>query len=76
MTSLTARQGGYRIPNGAILIGNGWAVGRDPQYFPDPEKFDPQRWFDANGKIREDLKNYAFGFGRRCVFPSQVTLQF
>jgi cytochrome P450 len=62
--------GGYRIPNGSILIGNVWAVGRDPQYFPDPENFDPQRWFDANGKIREDLKNYAFGFGRR-VCPGQ-----
>ncbi|KAM6497593.1 cytochrome P450 [Amanita muscaria] len=62
--------GGYRIPEGAIVIGNAWAIGRDPQYFPDPEKFNPQRWFDSNGKLREDLKNYAFGLGRR-VCPGQ-----
>ncbi|KAF8632721.1 hypothetical protein AX15_001718 [Amanita polypyramis BW_CC] len=55
----------YRIPKGATVIGNVWAVGRDPQYFPDPERFDPQRWLDKEGKIREDLKSFSFGFGRR-----------
>jgi len=60
----------YRIPKGATVIGNVWAVGRDPEYFPDPEKFDPRRWIDKQGKIREDLKSFPFGFGRR-VCPGQ-----
>jgi cytochrome P450 len=60
----------YLIPKGSAVIGNVWSVGRDPAYFPDPEKFDPQRWIDSNGKLREDLKSYAFGFGRR-VCPGQ-----
>ncbi|PFH44843.1 hypothetical protein AMATHDRAFT_72169 [Amanita thiersii Skay4041] len=60
----------YRIPKGATVIGNVWAVGRDPQYFPDPEKFNPQRWLDKQGKIREELKAFTFGFGRR-VCPGQ-----
>jgi cytochrome P450 len=59
----------YCIPKGATVIGNVWAVGRDPEYFPDPEKFDPKKWLTAEGKLRDDLKSYPFGFGRRCVMP-------
>lgn len=43
------------------------AVGRDPDVFPDPERFDPQRWLTEEGKIKEELKNFTFGFGRRCL---------
>lgn len=60
-------QKNYRIPKGATVIGNVWAVGRDPEYFPDPEHFNPRRWIDKQGKIKEDLKSFPFGFGRRCV---------
>ncbi|KAG6883651.1 hypothetical protein C0993_004902 [Termitomyces sp. T159_Od127] len=62
--------GEYVIPKGATVIGNVWAVGRDPAYFPDPEKFDPQRWIREDGTLRDDLKSYTFGFGRR-VCPGQ-----
>lgn len=41
------------------------AISRDPIAFPDPEKFDPQRWLDQNGQLRNDVVYYAFGFGRR-----------
>ncbi|KAF5347626.1 hypothetical protein D9756_010668 [Leucocoprinus leucothites] len=60
----------YCIPAGASVIGNVWSVGRDPQFFPDPEAFNPQRWLTPEGKIKEDLKAYTFGFGRR-VCPGQ-----
>lgn len=60
----------YCIPNGATVIGNVWAIGRDPQFFPDPEAFNPQRWLTPEGKLKEDLKAYTFGFGRR-VCPGQ-----
>lgn len=48
-------------------MGNIWAVGRDPEYFPDPESFNPQRWLTPDGKLKEDMKSYPFGFGRRYV---------
>ncbi|KAJ2933262.1 hypothetical protein H1R20_g3820, partial [Candolleomyces eurysporus] len=51
-------------------MGNIWAVGRDPEYFPDPERFNPQRWLNSDGKLKDDLKSYPFGFGRR-VCPGQ-----
>ncbi|KAI4524834.1 cytochrome P450 [Schizophyllum commune] len=63
---------GYRIPAGATVYGNVWSVGRDPAYFPDPEAFNPQRWLDDEGRLREDMKNYPFGFGRRVCPGSHM----
>jgi cytochrome P450 len=62
----------YLIPKGSTVIGNVWSVGRDPEYFPDPERFDLERWIqedaanpDVGVKLRDDIKSYPFGFGRR-----------
>ncbi|KAG5640716.1 hypothetical protein DXG03_007437 [Asterophora parasitica] len=55
----------FVIPAGSTVIGNVWAVGRDPSVFPDPEAFKPSRWLREDGNLREDLKSYPFGFGRR-----------
>ncbi|KAF9254961.1 cytochrome P450 [Marasmius fiardii PR-910] len=57
--------GQYCIPKGSTVIGNTWSIGRDPQFFPDPETFNPQRWLTPEGKVREDIKSFPFGFGRR-----------
>lgn len=78
-----AYQGDYVIPTGAIVIGNHWfgffhchlacadtcprTVARDPDVFPDPEEFRPNRWLDESGKLREDITSFNFGFGRRCA---------
>ncbi|KAJ7136063.1 cytochrome P450 [Mycena epipterygia] len=57
---------GYLIPAGATVYGNHWSIAHDPEMFPDPERFDPQRWITPDGNaIREDLKVFQFGFGRR-----------
>ncbi|KAF8553243.1 cytochrome P450 [Imleria badia] len=56
---------GCYIPTGTTVTGNHWAISRDPVAFPDPEKFDPRRWLDQNGQLRNDVECYPFGFGRR-----------
>ncbi|KII86174.1 hypothetical protein PLICRDRAFT_114554 [Plicaturopsis crispa FD-325 SS-3] len=56
---------GYRIPKGVTVMGNHWAISRDPDVYPDPETFNPGRWLDKNGQVQEDPKFYNFGFGRR-----------
>ncbi|NXP71630.1 CP11A protein, partial [Ramphastos sulfuratus] len=42
-----------------------YAMGRDPEIFPKPEQFIPQRWL-ADGP--KHFKGLAFGFGpRQCL---------
>lgn len=60
----------YLIPAGATVIGSHWAIANDPEVFPEPHKFNPQRWIDDAGCIRNDLRFFPFGFGRR-VCPGQ-----
>ncbi|EKM48394.1 uncharacterized protein PHACADRAFT_214820 [Phanerochaete carnosa HHB-10118-sp] len=56
-------QGDYVIPAGETVIGNHWDIARDPDVFPDPEEFIPNRWFDKSGKLKEDITSFNFGFG-------------
>ena len=51
---------GYRIPEGAIVIGNHWAIHLDEAVYEKPMEFRPQRWIE-----NPDLPLDAFGFGRR-----------
>lgn len=60
----------YLIPAGATVIGNHLAIANDPEVFPEPHVFNPQRWIDDTGRIRDDLRFFTFGFGRR-VCPGQ-----
>ncbi|KAG9087349.1 hypothetical protein FRC06_002581 [Ceratobasidium sp. 370] len=51
---------GFGIPKGAIVIGNVWAISNDPSVYPEPRKFNPDRFF--NPSVPEAP---GFGFGRR-----------
>ncbi|KAG2067035.1 cytochrome P450 [Suillus decipiens] len=55
----------YCIPAGTTVVGNHWAISRDPDMYPEPEEFKPQRWIDDEGRLRDDLGFFTFGFGRR-----------
>lgn len=39
----------------------------DPDVYPDPERFNPDRWLDEKGQIRDDMTFFNYGFGRRYV---------
>ncbi|KAF9891389.1 hypothetical protein FE257_004245 [Aspergillus nanangensis] len=51
---------GYRFSKGTVIIPNVTAMCRDPAVFPDPHRYNPERWLEDAG-----LQHNAFGFGRR-----------
>ncbi|CAE6431728.1 unnamed protein product [Rhizoctonia solani] len=56
---------GYLIPKGATVLGNVWAITRDPDVYPDPETFNPDRFYQESTPIAP-----GFGWGRR-ICPGQ-----
>lgn len=59
--------GGYGIPRGAVVLVSQWVVHHDPRWYPDPFRFDPDRWA-ADVPARPKYAYFPFGGGpRRCV---------
>lgn len=54
------------IPRGTIVLYNSWLLHFDPEIWPDPMRFDPDRF--SPGKTRHPCAFAPFGFGeRRCI---------
>jgi cytochrome P450 len=59
---------GYRIPAGATIHMFPWLVHRDARWYPDPERFDPDRWKGDAAKSLPAFAYLPFGGGpRRCI---------
>lgn len=59
---------GVVIPSGAKLYLSPYVMQRNPRYFPDPERFDPERFTEAAKKERPPLAYFPFGAGARvCI---------
>ncbi|KAF8895097.1 cytochrome P450 [Infundibulicybe gibba] len=56
---------GYFIPKGSIVFPNIWAMTHNENIFTNPDKFQPERYFDSQGNLNDDDTILAFGFGRR-----------
>nr|BAL05095.1 cytochrome P450 [Phanerodontia chrysosporium] len=69
-TTAAIHYNGYFIPQGTNIVANSWAILRDEGLYPDPETFRPERWLNADGSLRNDMRFPVemFGYGRRiCV---------
>ena len=54
------------IPEGTVILINAFSLQRDPEYFPDPEKFDPERF---NAENSRNIKPYTnIPFGKKMLF--------
>jgi len=57
---------GYFIPKGTVILANAWAILHDPETYPDPEEFKPERFLDRDGSFRDDpTLGLVFGVGKR-----------
>ena len=60
--------GGYAVPKRSIVVACQWVTHRDPRYFPDPERFDPERWTPEAKEARPKFSYFPFGGGPRvCI---------
>ncbi|XP_062081357.1 tabersonine 16-hydroxylase 2-like [Humulus lupulus] len=57
---------GYQMAEKTKLVVNTWAMGRDPKYWTDPEKFYPERFHESCTDFKgNDFEFIPFGAGRR-----------
>jgi cytochrome P450 len=60
--------GGYVIPKGSQVLMSQYVMHHDARYFPDPERFDPERWTQTARDSRPQFSFFPFGGGlRRCI---------
>lgn len=55
------------------------AITHDEETYPNPDEFQPERFFNANGTLNDDTIGYAYGFGRRyveCAYMTGETLTY
>ncbi|GFZ13328.1 cytochrome P450, family 82, subfamily F, polypeptide 1 [Actinidia rufa] len=72
--------GGYHVSKGTRLFANVWKLHRNPLVWPDPEKFEPERFLTSHVEVDVSGKHFEFqpfGSGRRSCpgvsFAMQVT---
>jgi cytochrome P450 len=60
--------GGYDIPRGSLVVLSPFITQRDPRFFPDPERFLPERWLGEEPADRPRYAYFPFGGGpRQCI---------
>lgn len=58
----------YVMEKGTRILIPVYAIHHDPQYYPDPERFDPERFSEENKKMRPQGTYLPFGDGPRiCI---------
>ncbi len=66
--------GDWTLPAGSLASAVQWLTHRDPRWWPEPERFRPERWLDAEGAYDETAPGqprgayFPFGMGTRvCI---------
>lgn len=67
---------GYLIPKGTAIMGNLYAINRNPREYPEPEQFRPERFIDELERpfpVKRGMS--VFGWGRRVCSGEPLALQ-
>jgi len=66
---------GYALPAGSLLVSSPWVVHRDPQWWPEPDEFRPERWL-GDTRDRPRYAYFPFGGGpRQCIGNSFAEME-
>ena len=55
---------GHFLPKGTPVFPDYFAIVNDPDLFPEPDAFKPERFLDDNGKFKHNEHNVVFGLGK------------
>jgi len=68
--------GGYLIPAGSVVFTSPYVVHQDPRWYPEPERFEPERWTSELRRSRPRFSYFPFGGGHRvCIGESFATME-
>jgi len=75
-TSKDTTLGGYFIPKGSSIMPHLWNVHYDPEYFPEPEVFKPERFLTDDRKVKRCDQLIPFSIGKRqCIGESLARME-
>lgn len=63
--------GDYRIPARSMVVMSQYITHRDSRFYPDPERFDPDRWLPEVASARPKFSYFPFGGGTRICIGEQ-----
>ena len=71
LSTRTVQLGEYSIPAGAHFFTSQYVMHRSEEYFPDPLRFDPDRFLPEQKAARDKFAYFPFGGGsRQCIGES------
>lgn len=69
----------YKVPNSELVIEKGTPIyismlgmHYNPEYFPDPERYDPERFTEENKRDRPSCVYFPFGEGPRVCIGEDI----
>jgi cytochrome P450 len=63
--------GGYHIRARSMVLMSPYIMHRDPRFYPDPDRFDPERWRPEVAAMRPKFSYFPFGGGARVCIGEQ-----
>lgn len=63
--------GPYALPVGTLVMMSQWVTHHDTRYYPEPFRFDPERWSPEATAERPRFAYYPFGGGSRLCIGEQ-----
>jgi cytochrome P450 len=59
---------GYPVPSKSLVLMSQYVIHHDPRFFPEPLRYDPERWTSEARESRPQFSYFPFGGGpRRCI---------